>query len=154
MSHFGCTVDKKPHFATRANTHRFWRFHSAGRSPPLGGRSLTRIWCEVRGPMIWWGLGRCCCSVSPASQLTPSFHRGSLRSHTCIRHEYILMNAFNSGILWLIDNNCVHNYPEIWFLKYHTFTNVQSQPTLLSICNSTYVRRRYFVTEMKWFIYS
>lgn len=75
---------------TVASFYRFWRFRSAGRSPPPGGRSPIRTWCGARALTIWLAQGRCCCSASRGGRPTPSSHRGSPHSHTCRGHANVI----------------------------------------------------------------
>lgn len=67
----------------------FCRFRSAVKSLPPGGHSQTQTWCGPRALTIWLVQGRCCYSVSPIGQPTPSSHRGSQHSHTCGWHENV-----------------------------------------------------------------
>lgn len=66
-----------------ARSYLSYRFHSAARSLPPGGRSRRQIWCAKQGLRRWSQGARCCCSVSPTDRRFLSSHPGSRWSRTC-----------------------------------------------------------------------
>lgn len=140
--------------------YRFWRFRSAERSPPPGGRSPIRTWCGARALTIWLVQGRCCCSASPVGQPSLRAHHGSLHSHTCrgqtnISKKPSLLHTCLFQLTSLNNNSALlYYYPEIcslwklWHWVWNAIPQEHYQPTVLNIYCYTCLTYRHLINVL------